>query len=271
MQRLVDTFNSPSNEEAWNRFPEEAKKEMLESLKKKDNFNLYSINITEMGDFVSTMSMWDTIDFKKWIVQKDKIWKYIVINWIKCREYQPGISWFVYKDVRDRYHPSKWLTIWFCDKGLFEKQVNINDFWEIESIDLPRSMEKLLWGPFYATDNQHSIEEWPLSKVSRDDLFSPIKEEEIVTSNRKETHTYSDNWEHNKEWNSLTINWVEFKPFKTGISGFIYQEIINPLDNSKSFLLAEYKDWKMIGNGVIVNPNNKVYITSKDNLTKTEK
>ncbi|MBO7504682.1 hypothetical protein J6T66_00455 [bacterium] len=42
MNRIKDTFKPiPSNEEAWNSFPEEAKKEMLESLKMKDSVNLY--------------------------------------------------------------------------------------------------------------------------------------------------------------------------------------------------------------------------------------
>lgn len=268
-QKIAKAFSYPSNEEAWDSFSDETKKEMLESLKNKDDFNLYTINITEMWDFDSTMFMWDTTDFKKWIVQKDKIWKYIMINWTKCREYQPGISWFVYKDIRDRYYPDQRLKIWFCDKGVFQKYVNINDFGEIESIDLPQKIEKLLWGPFYAVDNQYPIEKWPLSKISRSDLFSPIKEKDI-TDNRKETHTYSDSWKYDNEWKSLTINWVEFKPFETWISGFIYQEITNPLDSSSSVLLAEYKDWKMVGEWVIINSNYKIYIANKDNLTKAK-
>ncbi len=264
-------FRLPSDEEARDKFSEAEKKEMLESLKMADNFDLYSISMKDISEETVTMKRWDTTDFKKWIVQKDKIWKYIMINWVKCREYKEwsGISGFVYQDIRDKNeNKDNWLKIWFSDKGNFKKYVTIDWTWEIETINLPSGIEKALWWPFYEVNKQNNG--WPLSKISRNDLYSPLKQkEEDIAARYRDGHTRSENWENNKKWSSFNINWIEFKPFEKGTSWFIYQEFIAPgWDNESKILLAEYKDWKMVGEWVILSKDTKTYFMKHDKQDK---
>lgn len=266
MKRIKDTFKPfPGNEEAWNSFPEETKKEMLESLKMKDNFDLFSLDLHDMVEsWVS--SMWDTTGFKEWIVQKDKIWKYIMINGIKCRKWEPGISGFTYHEEWHKYNSNAntRLTVWFCDKGKFTNSVSIDNKGKIKTIDLPNEIEDLLWGPFYQIEGQ-SIN-WPLSNISRQDIYSGIDENGVTPNRAKYSpFTHSRNWKQSKEWDSININWISFKPFKEGVSWFVYQEF---WDKKDGILLAEYKNWKMVGEWVILHPNEKIYIKNKENLNK---
>ena len=261
--KIKNALTPKNDEESRNSFSEEEKKEMLESLKMADDFDLYSINMEDISDTTVSMKRWDTTDFKEWVVQEDKIWKYVMINWVKCREYKDGsgVSGFVYQDIRDRNeNKDNWLKIWFCDKGKFKKYVTINWLGEIETINLPQGIEKELGWPFYEIDKPH---EWPLTNISRDDLYSPVKEkdDDFKSTRYKNSYTRSENWEENKEWSHININWIEFKPFKKGITWYIYQEFnaLTDKNDENKIILAEYKDWKMVWEWVILSQDKKTY------------
>lgn len=256
-KKLKEAISPVNNEEAWAKFSPETQKEMLKSLEQKDNIDLYSIDLKDFCDVDFYISRWEIPTFKEWIVQKDGIWNYITISWIKCREWQPGITGFTYENINTRYNNFEWLTIWFCDKWVFEKKVDINNIWAIPTFNLPDDIEEELWWPFYEVD--YNITEWPLSDVKwydiyklkniRDEVNMKMKE---ISDSRYVTNTYnhSENWKESDNWDILKINWTEFKPFNKGAAGFVYKEFSdkNELYNYTvdKIMLAEYKDWKMV-------------------------
>lgn len=110
------------HEEAWNKFPEETKKEMLESLAMRKKFKWRKKDI-----YALTERKWEFLNFKEWVVKEDKIWKYIEVNGMKCREWQPGISGFTYKEDREKWYEYRWLQVWFCNKWNFISRKWVND------------------------------------------------------------------------------------------------------------------------------------------------
>ena len=264
-KRIINAI-LPDNEKAWNTFSQEAQQEMIKSLEEKDNLDLYSLDLTELCTNEPT-NKWDRPQFKKWVIQKDSIWNYVIINWMKCREYQLWISGFVYENTNDRYHRFDWLKIWFCDKGNFIKSVDINDSGKIPTFNLPDDINEELGWPFYEVN--YNINEWPLSNIGRNDIydvqFPHIKEtikEAVDARYHKPEYEHSSNWVDGKDWNLLKINGTSFKPFEKGVSWFIYKEIFD--EKWGKILLAEYKNWKMVWEWLILEPyNHKTYVISK--------
>lgn len=87
-----------SNEDSRNQFPENIKDEMTESLSRMHEVNLVNVEIDRT-------------------LNHDDFWNFINVkineeNQMKCREYQPWISWFAYQEIKkDQYN------IWFYEKG----------------------------------------------------------------------------------------------------------------------------------------------------------
>ena len=163
-KRIKDVFSAPNNEEAWNKFSPEEQQEMIKSLEEMNNIDLYSIDLSQICKTEFSMSEWEIPEFKEWEVMKDKIWNYIEINWMKCREWQPGISGFTYENINDRYNRFSRLKVGFCDKWVFKKEIIIDDMWSIPSFNLPNNLVEELWWPFYEMDYQ--IKEWPLANIN---------------------------------------------------------------------------------------------------------
>ena len=261
MKNKISEHLLPDNQKSYEKFSEAEKKEMLESLSIKDDFDLYSINLKNLSEPTISMSIWDTVDFKKWSVKKDKFWKYILVKWMKCRKYQPGISWFVYEDIRDHHYPYQWLKMWFCDKWNFKKYVIINENGKPKTFGwMPNNTQKKLWWPFYEIEDINSIKENPLFNISWDAIYTTHNGDTIISNAKQNNVSLSNNWENKNGELSLNIEWIKFKPFKEWISWFVYQEFSHWHDNC--ILLAEYKDWKMIWDWVILKPTRKSYITS---------
>ena len=119
------------NEKAWERFPEWAKKEMLESLQQMDSVDLKEINIEEFKDKLAkspSIDWWEYIRINEG-EEKDSIWKYIIINWMKCREYQPWISWFTYSLTtnHDRYRGDSYTIEIMISEKWYAKKSRIID------------------------------------------------------------------------------------------------------------------------------------------------
>lgn len=136
VNRIRDAIWFPSNEEAWNKFPEDAKKEMLESLDQSDkvDFNKISVNKYIHTESTISYSQWDIniTSLKDEVVKKDKIWEYIVIDGRKCRKWQPWITWFVYEETRSKYNKNSSLTLGFCEKWKYlpDKQAWYDSLWK---------------------------------------------------------------------------------------------------------------------------------------------
>lgn len=256
VNRIWDALWFPNNEKAWNKFPEDVKKEMLESLKRVDTMNLYSLKLDDLWE--NTISRkWDIIDFKEWIVQKDEIWKYITINWTKCREYQPWISWFVYENIRSKRQPNNRLRIWFCDKWEFKKSVIIDTSLWAEKRYIPSDVSKQLWWPFYLQEDTETPKEGPLHNISWYDIYHVENENEdywIWPKYIINNIDFKDEIIHkNGSKTSLKINWTTFKEYTPWCSWFAYKGIYYP-DKRDGYclLLAEFKDWKMVWEWVII-------------------
>lgn len=262
MKEKISDYMNPNNERAYNKFSEEQKEEMLESLKMEDSIDLYWLDFSDLWE--STVdSRWDTVDFKKWVVQKDKIWNYIMINWVKCREYQPWISWFVYKDIRNRYHPREWLCVWFCEKWLFKKSVTIDESFWPKTVDIiPVDINEELWWPFYKVEDVRNLEKWPLHDIMWNDIYYSKYNESEWSDFSESAYDIKDDIIHENDWDiSLKIKWKIFKEYKAWASWFIYKEFWDPYgERSNYLLLAEYKDWKMIWKWIILTPIGKTYI-----------
>ena len=118
-----------SDEEGWNEFSANQKQEMLDSLKMQDEFDLDSIAVDDIYARTDVHAgLFDWIEysvFKESEMKKDSIWKYIEINWMKCRPWQPGITWFTYNIHVDKHYPRERLTIWFCYKWEWTKRREI--------------------------------------------------------------------------------------------------------------------------------------------------
>lgn len=234
IERIKDTFKPlPSNKEAWNSFPEEAKKEMLESLKMKDSVNLYWIDLTKIIELEPSIKWGEDLIFKKWAKKQDSIWEYIEINWHKCRAYQRGISWFAYKDINSRYNPFELFEIWFYEEWIPKNFVIIDLSLKPQQLNIP-NWEKLWW-PFFIKNDESSIgKDSPLYNISPHDISQyPSRE--------------------NKD--TLTIKWTTFEPFKPGITWFVYYcfDSLNRWNTKMTnIFLAEYKNWEMIWEWVIM-------------------
>lgn len=242
--------------------PENTRHELVEPLKWVDGFDLYSIDMSDLWELDVTSTEWDTVKFKKWVVKKDEIWNYIMINGMKCREHQPWISWFVYKDIRDRYHSRDWLRIWFCDKWKFKKSVVIDESFGPKIVDIiPGDVSDELWWPFYEVNDMNSIKRWPLNDIIWDDVY---KTEELnldkVKNRIKGEIIHKNNWE-----SSIKIKWKEFREYKHWASGFVYKQFSDPYRAGKYLLLAEYKDWKMIWEWIIMNPTREIHVITANN------
>lgn len=251
---------------------ENTKQEMLESLKWMEDFDLYTIDMSDLWE--STVSMdGDTMMFKKWVVKKDNIWNYIIINWQKCREYRPGITGFVYKNIKDRYHYGEWLEIWFCNEWEFVKSIIIQDSWHPKECEsFPREMSEMLWWPLYEIDEDASVfyvnksKKWELTtfdKISKDIMRSDIYklENEIESNNHSDNILYKD-WIAWKDENGeyLSLDGVKFYKFSPGITGLVYSEFLSAWLKEPSIFLAEYKDGKIVWEGVVLSPKKKQLI-----------
>ena len=131
-KKIGNAIHWPSDEEifkihgeAWDKFPEEVKKQMLESLDMKDKIDILWLDFIKIWE-PDVSKEWDTIKFKEWIEKEDSIWTYIEINWIKCRRYQYGVSWFVYENIRTRHRPHQRLKVWFCEKWIRQSSAIID-------------------------------------------------------------------------------------------------------------------------------------------------
>lgn len=87
-----------SNEDARNLFSENIKEEMNQSLAKMQDVNLITVEIDRN---LKHDEFWNFINIK--INENDRM---------KCRQYQPGITWLAYKHIKnDQY------SVWFYEKG----------------------------------------------------------------------------------------------------------------------------------------------------------
>lgn len=251
-----DFFKLPNNEESWNNFPEETKKEMLESLKMKDIIDLYWIDMRDLGD--PTFLGRETMKLSSSKVKKDKIWNYVEVDWLKCREWQPGISGFTYEDIRERYYPNQRLKVWFCDKWKFDKYVIINNTWKPKTAEwMPDEIEKNLWGPFYVIDDPKDFQSSKYYNMSREALYH--------THGKKELSEDLGPWVNNNWRKEIQMNWIRFVPFEKGVSGYVYQEFSSVFWESKNCIfLWEYKDGKMIWDWVILDAYKKTFVVSSN-------
>lgn len=266
IKNFVDLFKLPNDEKIWDSFSEKTKKEMLESLKWMNDFDLYSIDLSDVWEADVTME-WDIVKFKKWVIKKDEIWNYIMINDMKCREYQPWITWFAYKNIRDKYHFGEWLRIWFCEKWIFKKSVVIDEAFGPKRLNImPLKVSEELWWPFYEVDDINSIEKWPLYDIDRHDIFYRKNNEYEETSFDINSVGIKNKMVHKNSWKvSLIVKWKVFKEYENWASGFVYKEFWDPYgERSNYLLLAEYKDWKMVWEWIIVTPTEKMYIIARN-------
>ena len=118
----------PNNEKAWESFQDKDQNEMLESLEKKDSVELAAISIpTDMLEFEPSREWWERLKIKEWVLNEDHIGKYFNITVgdykMKCREWQPGISWLAYTIMPgDRYNRNvHQIKIWFYEKWIEQK------------------------------------------------------------------------------------------------------------------------------------------------------
>ena len=265
---MSDAFNKVENyifgsKRKIKEIPENARQEMEKSLKMVDDFDLYSIDVSELWEPSVTMD-WDVMKFKKWAVKKDKIWNYIMINGMKCREYQPWISWFVYYDRKDRYHYGEWLEIWFCDKWNFIKSVVIEDSWHPKESDLfPTELSRLLWWPLYEVDQDPArfyskkSEKWGLSKLDKVAMnirWSDIYKLESEFTYNDVNHLLHNDWImwKDKEGKYMSLNGEKFRKFTPGASGLMYTEFMSKWLHEPSIFLAEYKDGEIIGEWIVL-------------------
>ena len=135
----VKDYITPNNERAYNKFSESEKNELLESLNMKDNINLEKLawEVMKLWDIDIAPSWRDIMTFKQGVVKKDSIWNYIEIDWMKCREYQPGISGLVYENSRNKYQQQQRLKIWFCEKWKFISEYYINNPYGTKNPHIP--------------------------------------------------------------------------------------------------------------------------------------
>ena len=230
-----------------------------------DEFDLYSIDISKFWEADVSMD-WDIVKFKKWVVEKDEVWNYIIIDGMKCREYQPWISWFVYKNIKDRYHFREWLEIWFCDNWKFKKSIIIEDSWHpMECKLIPNEVSRKLWWHLYEIEENPQIfyknraEKNKLSQ--KDEIFANINRNDLYTlkNNLDNSHdnpyTYRNYilWE-DKDGKYLLVDWNKFHDFKPGMSGLGFIEFLSDWFLEPCIFLAEYKDRKMVWEWVIVSP-----------------
>ena len=127
-EKVGDYFN-PDNEKAYNKFSESEKEEMLESLKMVDSTDLYWLDFSDLWESTVESSRWDTVNFREWVVKKDSIWNYVIVNWMKCREYQPWISWFTYSLTtnHDRYRGDSYTIEIMISEKWYAKKSRIID------------------------------------------------------------------------------------------------------------------------------------------------
>lgn len=247
---------------------ETAKQEMLESLKLIDDIDLYSIDLSKYVE--SDVSMkWDTVKFKDWIVQKDEIWNYIMINGVKCREYQPWISWFTYQNIKNRYHFWDWLEIGFCDKWDFKKSITIEDSWlPKECILFPKEISDLLWWHLYELkvnpQNFYDNKAKNDKLSSKDEIFANIDRNELYTVksnlNNKHDNPYAykkDIFWEDEDGKFLSIKGKRFNKFKPGMSGLAYVEFLSDGLWEPCVFLAEFKDGEMVGEWIIMSQDSK--------------
>ena len=263
--KIDERFN-PNHQKAYESFSESAKKEMAESLKLVDTMDLYSLKLNDLWEH-TVSSRWDSIDFKEWVVQKDEIWKYIIINWTKCREYQPWISWFVYEDVRSKYSPNERLRVWFCDKWVFKKSVTIDaSFWAKIVDMIPSDVTEQLWWHLYVIEDTNAAKEGALHNIEWDDIFYVEYDEKSVIAPKEEIRFKDEIIHKDGSKTSLKINWTTFKEYTPWTSWFVYKEFFDSREGigaGDCLLLAEYKDWKMVWEWIIVTSTKKIYpITS---------
>lgn len=253
---LWDLFKMSDNEESWNNFPQETKKEMLESMSMKNIVDLYSIDIKNLSK--PAFLDHETVDFREWTVKKDKIWNYIEIDGLKCRQWQPGITWFTYEDIRDRYYINQWLKIGFCDKWKFDKCVTINSTWKPKTADwMPNDIEQKVWWPFFVIDDPKEFQSSKYYNTSWDDLFKTRWEKELGVSD-VEGPWIINNW--NKE---LQIEWINHVQFKKWISGFAYQEFPSAYwECPQCILIGKFKNWNLVWDWVIIDADKKTFIRS---------
>ena len=270
MQEKVGDFLNPNNEKAYNKFSESEKKEMLESLKMVDSTDLYWLDFSDLWESTVESSRWDTVNFREWVVKKDSIWNYIIVNWMKCREYQPWISWFVYKDIKNRYEPEDWLKIWFCDRWIFKKSIRIDSSLGPKKIKImPEEISKTLWWPFYEVEDINTIKKWPLHNIKWEDIFHTKQTGNEQIESELETTYKQEIIKKNDSETLLNIKWTTFKEHTPWISWFAYKQFNNTnweLDNY--LFLGEYKNWKMIWEWIIITPTKKSYIVTSNNQTE---
>ena len=276
---MKETFNRVKNaifgsKKNINDIPENARQEMLKSLKWMEDFDLYSIDVSKFWE--SDVSMdWDIMKFKEWVVEADEVWNYIIINGIKCREYQPWISWFVYKNVKDRYHFREWLEIWFCDNWKFKKSIIIEDSWHPKECSLfPRGISRLLWWPLY--EIKEDVDSFYKKKSNKselnklDEIFRDINRSKIYYLKSEFDHKegagdilYKEwvSWE-DKNWKYLLLNWVKFYELSEGVSWLVYSEFLSQWLYEPSIFLAEYENGKMIWEWIVLSAKAKHIIRS---------
>ena len=260
--KIKNSLFTPKNE--IKSISEKAKQEMSESLKLADDFDLYSLDLSDLWEPDVSMDG-DTMRFKEWVIQEDEVWKYIIIQWKKCREYMPWISWFVYKNAKDRYHYNAWLKVWFCDKWSFKKSITIEESGLPKpSAVIPSRDSKLLWWPFYDLSekpNKHFEKKWNDSNPESN-IFANITWDDIYSVSYKRTKENPSNidsyqyvpwicWEDEK-WKYLSINWIKFYKFKPWFSGYIYHEFVSEGSQSPCTLLAKYENGKMVWEGIVL-------------------
>jgi len=243
------------HEEAWNKFPEETKKEMLESLAMRKKFKWRKKDI-----YALTERKWEFLNFKEWVVKEDKIWKYIEVNGMKCREWQPGISGFTYEDIRERYYPNQRLKVWFCDKWKFDKYVIINSTWKPKTAEwIPDEIEKNLWWPFYVIDDPKDFQPSKYYNMSWETLYHTHGEKELDISEN------SGPWINNNWKKEIQMNWIRFVLFEKGASGYVYQEFSSTFWESENCIfLWECKDGKMVWDWVILDAYKKTFVISSN-------
>ena len=261
-EKVGDYFN-PDNEKAYNKFSESEKKEMLESLKMVDSTDLYWLDFSDLWESTVESSRWDTVNFREWVVKKDSIWNYVIVNWMKCREYQPWISWFVYQDIRSRYHPKEWLNVWFCEKWVFKKSIIINEkFWP-KTIDIvpDKTSEELGW-PFIEISDMKKSRMWKFHNITIHDIYASNDEERKDNSKFKlKNQVKKDN-----EWNhSLDIKWMKFNEYQPWISWLAYKFFDYNYSHNNWIILGEFKDWKMAWEWTIITPYTKYDVMCKKN------
>lgn len=255
---LTNIFKLPNNEEAWNSFPEETKKEMLESLSMKSIIDLYWINMKDLWE--PTFLDRETMKLSDSRVKKDKIWNYVEIDWLKCREWQPGISGFTYEDIRERYYPNQRLKVWFCDKWKFDKYVIINSTWKPKTAEwMPDEIEKKLWWPFYVVDDPKDFQSSKYYNMSWETLYHTHGEKELGISEN------SGPWINNNWRKEIQMNWIRFVPFEKGASGYVYQEFSSAFWESENCVfLWECKNGKIVWDWVILDAYKKTFVVSSN-------